>query len=92
LAVDASRFDFAFIPERSLTESVDLIRLGEELGYRGAWIPDQGFHRDPFVVVAHAADGTERIALGVGITSPYTRSSAAGVSSSAWVRRTWRTC
>ena len=73
MAVDASRFDFAFIPERPLAESVGLIRLGESLGYRNAWIPDQGFHRDPFVVVGHAAAGTSSIGLGVGITSPYTR-------------------
>lgn len=70
---DDGRFDFAFIPGRPLAETVELIRLGERLGYRGAWIPDQGFHRDPFVVVAHAAAATSRIALGVGITSPWTR-------------------
>ncbi|MGI8827645.1 MAG: LLM class flavin-dependent oxidoreductase [Chloroflexota bacterium] len=69
-----SRFDFAFIPAGPAQSTVDLAVLGEELGYRGMWIPDQGFHRDPFVLLALAAAATSRMALGVGITSPFTRS------------------
>ena len=73
MAVDGSRFDFAFIPAGAVDESVGLIELGERLGYRGAWIPDQGFHRDPFLVAAQAASRTSRIQIGLGITSPFTR-------------------
>jgi 5,10-methylenetetrahydromethanopterin reductase len=69
----SSRFDFAFIPGGPAAETVEAVKLGESLGYRIAWIPDQGFHRDPFVLLGLAAAATERIGLGVGITSPFTR-------------------
>lgn len=65
--------DFAFIPAGSYNETLALIELGEGLGYRGAWLPDQGFHRDPFALLGIAALRTRRIQLGLGITSPFTR-------------------
>jgi len=69
----SSRFDFAFIPAGPIRQTVELVRLGEELGYRCAWLPDQTFHRDPFTVLAICAQSTSSIGLGLGITSPYTR-------------------
>lgn len=66
-------FDFAFIPAGPVEETLDVIRLGEQLGYRCAWVPDQGFHRDPFVLLGLAARETHEIGLGVGVTSPFTR-------------------
>lgn len=72
-SIASSRFDFAFIPGGPAAETVDVVQLGEQLGYRIAWIPDQGFHRDPFVLLGLAAAATSRIGLGVGITSPFTR-------------------
>lgn len=66
-------FDFAFIPAGPTADVVEIARLGERLGFRGVWIPDQGFHRDPFVVLAAIAEHTSTIRLGVGITTPYTR-------------------
>ena len=38
-----------------------------------AWIPDQTFFRDPFLVMAHWAQATENIQLMIGVTNPYTR-------------------
>jgi 5,10-methylenetetrahydromethanopterin reductase len=67
------RFDFGFIPSGPVADTVGLVRRGEELGYRCAWIPDQGFHRDPFALLAVAAEATTQIGLGVGITTPFTR-------------------
>jgi len=66
-------FDFGFIPSRPVADTVDLVRHGEQLGFRCAWIPDQGFHRDPFALLAVAAQATTHIGLGVGITTPFTR-------------------
>jgi 5,10-methylenetetrahydromethanopterin reductase len=48
-------------------------RQVEELGYHAAWIPDQGFHRDPFVALATAAEQTSRLQLGLGVANVYTR-------------------
>lgn len=67
------RFDFGFIPSQPVADTVDLVRYGEQLGFRCAWIPDQGFHRDPFALLAVAAQATTDIGLGVGITTPFTR-------------------
>lgn len=67
------RFDFGFIPSGPVADTVGLVRHGEQLGYRCAWIPDQGFHRDPFALLAVAAQATTKIGLGVGITTPFTR-------------------
>lgn len=66
-------FDFAFIPAGLVSETVEFVQLGEKLGYRCAWIPDQTFHRDPFVLLGMCAHATKTIGLGLGITSPFTR-------------------
>lgn len=70
---EPSRFDFAFIPAGPVQETVDLIKLGEQLGYRCGWLPDQTFHRDPFSLLSICAQATQTIGLGLGITSPFTR-------------------
>lgn len=67
------RFAFATIPTGPPAETVGLIRFAERLNFDVAWMPDQTFHRDPFVTLAACALGTERITLGVGVTNPYTR-------------------
>lgn len=70
---ERSRFDFAFIPGGPYQETVEFVQLGEQLGYRCAWLPDQTFHRDPFVLLGLCAQATQNIGLGLGITSPFTR-------------------
>ncbi len=67
------RFGFAQIPGDDVTEHVQLVKLGEELGFDSAWMTDQTFYRDPYVILTMAARETERIALGIGVTNPYTR-------------------
>lgn len=67
------RFGFTFLPEGAMAETVATYRLGEELGYDCAWVMDQAFHRDPFVLLTLCAQATTKIALGLGITNPYTR-------------------
>jgi 5,10-methylenetetrahydromethanopterin reductase len=67
------RFGFGHVPSEEVTRHVELVRLAEELGYDYAWIPDQTFFRDPYVVLAALALSTSRIALGVGVTNPFTR-------------------
>jgi 5,10-methylenetetrahydromethanopterin reductase len=66
-------FDFCFIPNAPLAETVRLAQLGESLGYRSMWIPDQDFFYDPFVLATAVAQATERLGIGIGITSPLTR-------------------
>ena len=67
------RFGFGFVPNLPLAESLRVIQRGEQLGYEMAWIPDQTFYRDPFLVMAAWAQATENIQLMIGVTNPYTR-------------------
>ena len=67
------RFGFGFVPTQPLAESLRVVQLGERLGFEMAWIPDQTFYRDPFLVMAHWAQATEKIQLMIGVTNPYTR-------------------
>ncbi len=62
------------IPEAPVARMVELGRLAEELGYRRCWIYDEGLAtRDVYVTLTAIAQATSTIALGTGITNPYTR-------------------
>lgn len=52
---------------------VDAVVAAEEAGLDEVWIADEGVGREPTTVLASAASRTERIRLGVGITSPLLR-------------------
>ena len=67
------RFGFGAVPARTVADSVRLIELGERLGYDRAWVPDQTFHHDPFVLLAECARATKRIGLMLGVVNPFTR-------------------
>jgi len=58
---------------RPATEIGSLARRIEGLGYDTLWIADEKFYRDPFVSLAVAAQATERLRLGTGVTEPYAR-------------------
>ncbi|MBN9112170.1 MAG: LLM class flavin-dependent oxidoreductase [Pseudonocardia sp.] len=65
--------DFCFLPTGPVSEVAALAALGEQLGFRCMWIPDQGFYRDPFLLAGAAAAATTSIEVGIGITMPLTR-------------------
>lgn len=67
------KFGFGAVPAYSIKDSVELVQLGENLGFDMAWMPDQTFYRDPFVVMTVTAQATKRIRLMLGVTNPYTR-------------------
>jgi 5,10-methylenetetrahydromethanopterin reductase len=67
------KFGFGAVPSGPILESVHLAQLGESLGFDMAWIPDQTFYRDPFVVLAMIAQATRRIRLMLGVANPYSR-------------------
>jgi len=67
------KFSFSLVPTMPLQDFGAIIRQAEEWGFDLAWVPDQGFLRDPFASIAHVATVTDRIALGVGVTNPFSR-------------------
>lgn len=78
-------FGFATIPSLPFEDNVRLVQAAESLGYTWAWVPDQTFYRDPYVILAAAAAATRTMRLGVGITNPYTRHPAATARAAATV-------
>lgn len=52
---------------------VDAVVAAEAAGLDEVWIADEGVAREPVPVLSAAAERTERIRLGVGITSPLLR-------------------
>ncbi len=51
----------------------DAVVAAEDAGLDEVWIADEGVAREPVPILAAAAQRTERIRLGVGITSPLLR-------------------
>jgi len=66
------KFQVCYLPG-TMAETAQLAQLCEKLGYDAIWLPDQTFHRDPYLALAAAAQATERIQLGLGVTTPYAR-------------------
>ena len=66
------KFQVCYLPG-ALPETIHLAQLCEDLGYDCVWLPDQTFHRDPFVALAAVAGVTHRIQIGLGVTTPYAR-------------------
>jgi 5,10-methylenetetrahydromethanopterin reductase len=60
-------------PTSDIRRFAESARQAEDLGYATAWVPDQGFHRDPVVALALAAEKTSRLQLGLGVANAYTR-------------------
>src|SRR3954463_3470855 len=55
-------------------DTADHIALAEDLGYRRAWCYDSpGLYPDVWMVLARAAERTERIGLGPGVLVPSLR-------------------
>ena len=67
------KFGFCHVPHDHYARHVELVQLAERLGFDQAWIPDQTFNHDPYVILAATALATSEIALGVGVSNPFTR-------------------
>ena len=66
-------FAFGLVPSSDLESYSNLIARTEAWGFDLAYVPDQGFHRDPFAVLGHLATKLSKIRLGIAVTNPYTR-------------------
>lgn len=69
----ALTFGFGHVPAEHYRRHVDLVLHAEDIGFDYAWIPDQTFYRDPYVILTALALETRKIKLGLGVTNPYTR-------------------
>jgi 5,10-methylenetetrahydromethanopterin reductase len=70
-------------PEATVGELVDAVVTADRAGLDEVWIADEGVMRDPVVVFAAAAERTERVRMGIGITTPALRHPGAIASTAA---------
>ncbi len=66
------RLGIAFSGGVSPAETVDCVKLAEELGYKSAWVAE-GHGGDQFATLAACATQTTTILLGTAITSVFVR-------------------
>jgi 5,10-methylenetetrahydromethanopterin reductase len=67
------KFGFGANPSEHYQRYIELVQCAESLGFDYAWVPDQTFYRDPFVILGVLALSTRHIQIGIGVTNPYTR-------------------
>jgi len=57
-------FSLQLLPEQPLAELIDVVRLADELGFRGCYSADETYHKDMWILFGAAAPGTRRIRFG----------------------------
>lgn len=62
------RFSYASLPDHPASEIVDTIVLADELGFHGAYMADETYHKDGWLIAAVAATRTRRIRLSPCVT------------------------
>jgi len=79
----STEFHLGLLPNRSVSECVELGCLAEELGYAGVWIADShSVFRDAYAILANLAISTRRVKLATGVTQTVTRHPA--VLANSW--------
>jgi 5,10-methylenetetrahydromethanopterin reductase len=67
------RFSYCMLPDYPLTDSIDMIKTADELGFYACYSVDETWHKDPMVLFAAAARDTERIRFGPNVTHVFLR-------------------
>ena len=67
------RFSYCMLPAYPLTETLETIKVADELGFYAAYSVDETWWKDPYAVFAAAADKTERIRFGPNVTHVFLR-------------------
>lgn len=62
------KFSYASLPDHPVDEIVDTIALADELGFHGAYMADETYHKDGWLIAAVAAKRTSRIRLSPCVT------------------------
>lgn len=65
------RFSYVLLPDYPLDDTIQSIRLADELGFHGCYAADETWHKDLWLLFAAAADKTKNIRFGPSL-SPVT--------------------
>jgi 5,10-methylenetetrahydromethanopterin reductase len=67
------RFSYCMLPDYPLSDSIDMIKTADELGFHAVYSVDETWHKDWGTLFAAAADKTERIRFGPNVTHVFLR-------------------
>jgi 5,10-methylenetetrahydromethanopterin reductase len=67
------RFSYCMLPDYPLTDSIEMIKTADELGFHACYSVDETWHKDLWVLFAAAADKTQRIRFGPNVTHVFLR-------------------
>lgn len=62
------RFSYVKVPAYPLADSIDMIKLADDLGFYACYSVDETYHKDMWLLFAAAADKTNNIRLGPNVT------------------------
>jgi 5,10-methylenetetrahydromethanopterin reductase len=67
------KFSYCMLPDYPLSDSIEMIKAADELGYYACYSVDETWHKDLWVLFAAAADKTSRIRFGPNVTHVFLR-------------------
>jgi 5,10-methylenetetrahydromethanopterin reductase len=67
------KFSYCMLPDYPLSDSIEMIKTADELGFHAVYSVDETWHKDWAVLFAAAADKTERIRFGPNVTHVFLR-------------------
>src|SRR5919201_302103 len=67
------KFSYVMLPDYPLSESLDMIRTADELGFYACYSVDETWHKDLWLLFASAADKTNTIRFGPDVTHVFLR-------------------
>ena len=67
------KFSLELLPNEPIGDIIEIIKIGEEIGFENVWITDHYNNRDVFEVLAVSSRETSTIKMGSGVSNPYVR-------------------
>ncbi len=67
------KFSYVTLPDYPLSDSIEMIKTADELGFYACYSVDETWHKDLWLLFAAAADKTERIRFGPNVTHVFLR-------------------
>ena len=67
------RFSYLMLPDYPLSDSIEVIKTADRLGFYAVYSVDETWHKDWAVLFAAAADKTERVRFGPNVTHVFLR-------------------
>ena len=62
------RFSYVQTPDYPLSDSIDMIKTADDLGFYACYSVDEIYHKDMWLLFAAAADKTRNIRMGPNVT------------------------